>query len=104
MIFGLLAIGFAVLLVAPRIHRKVNARSRSRAETRRSRRVAALRASPGGVEVPVDTHEVAVRARDMLLLRGVRVEVASDAPGARIVTTAADRAAVEAVLSEIGET
>lgn len=101
-IFGLLGLGFAVLLVAPRLHRRSNARSRLDAEHQRSKRVAAMQSSPSSVEVTVASQEQAIRGRDALLLRGIRTEILVRSTEVKLLTTRAELSSVEQVLTELG--
>ena len=86
----LLTTGAALLVVAPRLHRRSLERARRRLERDHRRRVEALRARPGADEVRVADRATAVRARDRLLLRGVRVEIVESTEGVVLVHTASD--------------
>lgn len=99
-ITGLLVIGFVVLIIAPTVHRRVNARSRHTAESQRLDRATALRDSPAGASRSFARATDAVAVRDQLLLRGVRCEVIADEPGADLVYRREDDDVVSALLEE----
>jgi|GEM_PF-1303593 len=101
-IVGLIVIGFVVLLVAPTVHRRINANSRAIAETGRIERAKALRDSPNGASRTFDTARQAVRVRDRLLLRGVRSELLSEDGDAALIFNSADATVVDSVLDELG--
>lgn len=102
-IFTLLGLGFVVLLVAPRLHRRSNARSLADAERQRSDRITKMRGSPTSAEVTVGSKGLAVRARDVLLLRGVRTEILVVPDEVVLLTTNAERSVVESVVDELSE-
>lgn len=99
-IAGLVGAGVLVLLVAPTIHRRINARSRSQAEEGRRSRATQLRTSETGRERLFPDATAAVRLRDALLLRGVRVELVRESGGVVLVY---DRDDEETVLAAIEE-
>lgn len=101
-IVALVGAGFAVLLVAPTVHRSINARSRAGAESARLSRVNALRSSPEGAMHVFPDATGAVKTRDRLLLRGVRAEVVHENGATLLVHRANDSAVVEAVMNELG--
>jgi hypothetical protein len=101
-IVGLIGTGFVVLLVAPTIHRRINARSRHDAETARLERAARLRDSSGGGSTTFTTSSDAVRVRDRLLLRGVRSEMIYEDERTLLVYPAEDAVTVESVITELG--
>ncbi|MGI9604970.1 MAG: hypothetical protein ACR2P0_02405 [Acidimicrobiales bacterium] len=96
----ILGIGFVVLLFAPRLHRRSMARSRESMESARLARVAAMRSKPSVIEIDVDSAVNAARIRDALLLRGVRVEIATDEDRHVLVTHESDETAVRSVIEE----
>ncbi len=70
----------------------------------RERRIAEMRASPDTTEVTVASDALAVRARDTLLLRGVRAEIATtDAGSVVLVVEKRDAAVVDAVISDLAD-
>lgn len=101
-IAALIGTGFAVLLIAPTVHRRINVRSRSEAERARRDRVANLRDSPDGASHSFASARHAVAVRDVLLLRGVRAEVVSTDTSTELVYRREDADAVEAAVSELG--
>jgi len=101
-IVGLIGSGFVVLLVAPTIHRSINAKSRAGAETLRVERANALRNTPSGATRELSTAASAVRARDRLLLRGVRAEVVHEGGRTLLIYKVADNSVVDEVIDELG--
>lgn len=67
--------GFVVLLIAPTIHRNINAKSRREAESVRVSRAEELRSSPNGAVAEFGRAGDAALLRDRLLLKGVRAEL-----------------------------
>ncbi len=94
--------GFIVLLIAPTIHRRINAKSRRVAESKRVDRAEALRTSPvGAVQSFVKARDAAL-LRDRLILRGVRSELIQEAEKTLVVYNVSDTDAVNALMSELG--
>lgn len=98
---GLLGVGFVVLIFAPTVHRRSNARSRELAETSRRDRAQELRDSPNGRSQTFTRFDTAVAVRDRLLLRGVRAEVISEQGSPVLIYHANDEATVGAVIEEV---
>ena len=104
MVIALLMVACATLLiVAPRLHRRSLHRARRRHERIRLERVDALRDRPGTGEVPAPNPAAAARARDVLLLRGVRVEIVSSTGGVRLLHAAGDERAVVDALEAVAD-
>jgi hypothetical protein len=101
-IVGLIGTGFVVLLVAPTIHRSINAKSRAEAEAARVERANALRNTSSGATRELSAAASAVRARDRLLLRGVRAEVVHEGGRTLLIFNVADSAVVDEVIDELG--
>ncbi|MFT7473347.1 MAG: hypothetical protein ACI81L_000262 [Verrucomicrobiales bacterium] len=101
-IVGLIGTGFVVLLVAPTIHRRINARSRHDAETARLERATRLRNSRDGASSTFNSGADAVRVRDRLLLRGVRSELIYEGEQTLLVYPGEDGLVVEGVIAELG--
>lgn len=101
-IVGLIGAGFVVLLVAPTIHRSINARSRARAEQVRVDRAQVLQSSSDGASREFTSFAAAVRVRDRLLLRGVRAEVVDDEGRATLIYAADATDTIEEVMRELG--
>lgn len=100
-IVGLIGTGFLVLLVAPTVHRRINARSRASAEASRVARANELRSSSDGAVREFDDGAAAIRVRDRLLLRGVRAEVVRGPDHVSLIHRAVDAAVVDAVIDEL---
>ncbi len=100
-IAALIGVGILVLLVAPTIHRRINANSRAAAEQGRRDRADALRRSSSGAERLIADAGVAVRIRDLLLLRGVRVELVRESEGVVVVYERTHEDALERAIAEI---
>jgi len=100
-IVGLIGIGFVVLLVAPTVHRSINARSRASAEQVRVERAHLLRSSPDGASRTFPSFAAAVQVRDRLLLRGVRAEVVQDEGRAALIYAAGESETLESVMREL---
>jgi hypothetical protein len=98
---GLLVVGAALLLVAPRWHRQVLGRAQTRADVARRQRVDELRARPGSAALAVPGIGLAHHAARRLLLRGVRVEIVDDSDGVTLVHDAESSEAVAAVVREL---
>lgn len=101
-IVALIGAGFVVLLIAPTLHRSINARSRADAEAVRVSRAQALRTSPDGTAREFSTAAGALKTRDRLLLRGVRSEVVHEEGQTLLIHRVHDGAVVEAVMNELG--
>lgn len=101
-IAALIGIGFVVLLVAPTLHRSMNARSRAAVEARRVDRANDLRHSPDGATRSFVDAKTAMSVRDRLLLRGVRAEVVPDGSSATLIYRAADAETLQSVVTELG--
>ena len=101
-IVGLIGAGFVVLLVAPTIHRNINAKSRATAEAGRIARANELRASSDGSVREFTDAASAVRVRDRLLLRGVRAEVVPGHGHTALVYHAGDEPVIDEVIRELG--
>lgn len=92
--------GFLTLLVAPTIHRRINAKSRR--EVAESRAIRAReRRSQGAAYREFRDAAQCVRLRDRLLLRGVRSEVLEESDRWLLLFDAQDSATVEAVIAEL---
>ena len=100
-IVGLIGVGFVVLLIAPTIHRSINARSRASAEQARVARAELLRSSPEGSSRSFSSFAAAVQVRDRLLLRGVRAEVVPDEGRAALIYGVRDSETLESVMREL---
>lgn len=101
-IAALVGAGILVLLVAPTIHRRINAKSRESAETRRIERAHTLRESPDGESTVFDTANHAVLVRDRLLLRGVRAEVTQEDGRTTLIYRSVDAPIVKSLMNELG--
>lgn len=101
-IVGLIGTGFVVLLIAPTIHRRINARSRHDAETARLERATRLRDSSNGGSTAFVGGADAVRVRDRLLLRGVRSEMIYEDERTLLVYPSDDQDIVDSVVTELG--
>ena len=101
-IAGLIGIGFAVLLIAPTVHRRINMRSRETAEASRVARAEALQSSSDGQTSTFDAASDAISVRDRLLLRGVRSEVVSQSGKIALIYKASDAETVSVVMDELG--
>ncbi len=99
-IAALVGAGILVLLVAPTIHRRINANSRAMAEKGRRDRADALRRSSTGAERLISDAAAAVRIRDALLLRGVRVELVQESEGVVLVYERADDETVARAIAD----
>lgn len=97
----LIGAGLVVLLVAPTIHRNINAKSRREAENQRVSRVASLRASEAGSEREFAKATDAALLRDRLLLRGVRAELIQERGRTLLVYNATDDETVSALTLEL---
>lgn len=97
-----IAIGFVVLLIAPTIHRRINAKSREQARVAKESRAATLLKSPDGVSLSFESATSAAQLRDRLLIRGVRSELLPAAPHTLVVFNKSDEEMVLAVKSELG--
>lgn len=97
-----IAAGFVVLLIAPTIHRNINAKSRSEAESKRLGRAESLRSSPDGAAKGFAKAADAALLRDRLILVGVRSELLQENGQTLVVYPAADRGAVEELVTELG--
>lgn len=101
-IAAIIAAGFGVLLVAPTLHRRSNARSREQAlRTRHSRAEAILKSSTGSSRGFTRSADAA-RVRDHLLLHGVRAELLPRSGETLIVFAAEHGDAVDAAIDELG--
>ena len=101
-IVGLIAVGFLVLLIAPTVHRSINARSRASVETARVDRANALRDSSDGATRQFGDAATAMRVRDRLLLRGIRTEVVPDRGNVVLIYRLADEPTLKDVIAELG--
>lgn len=101
-IVGLIGAGFAVLLVAPTLHRRINARSRAAVEAERVDRANTLRASADGMTRAFADASSAVSVRDRLLLRGVRAEIVPERAETLLIYRVGDQETVDGVLTELG--
>ena len=100
-IAALIGVGIVVLLVAPTIHRRINAKSRETAESSRIERAQVLRESPEGQSTHFDSAANAVKVRDRLLLRGVRAEVIREGAKTALVYRSTDAPVVRALMDEL---
>lgn len=98
---ALMIAGVAVLLVAPKIHRRSTQKSRIARRDQRMVRVADLRAEGQSAEYLM-TNAQAAQMRDALLLNGVRAELAAVTNATLLVVDAADGPATEDRLSQAG--
>ena len=94
--------GFVVLLIAPTIHRKVNAKSRDEAEAKRLGRAESLRSSSSGLVKGFAKATDAAMLRDRLILVGVRSELIQEHGQTLVVYSTADSDAVDALVTELG--
>ena len=101
-ITALIVGGFVVLLVAPTLHRRINARSRDAAELKRVERAATLRDSADGTSRDFGVAANALKVRDRLLLRGVRSEVVSEDGTTTLIYEIANEDIVDSVMNELG--
>lgn len=100
-ITGLIVAGFVVLLIAPTIHRRINAKSRESAEAKRVARAHELQTSTEGESRLFDVAADAVKMRDRLLIRGVRSELVTENGQTTLIFRSADAETVTAVLEEL---
>jgi len=100
-IAALIGAGVIVLLVAPTIHRRINAKSRETAESSRIERAQVLRESPEGESTHFETTAHAVKVRDRLLLSGVRAEIIRDGAKTALVYRSVDAPVVRALMDEL---
>lgn len=92
--------GFLTLLVAPTIHRRINASSRRQvAQTRTDR--ARQRQQDGAATREFTDASACVRVRDRLLLHGVRAEMLKDSSQWLLIFDAEDSDAVDAAIAEL---
>ncbi len=102
MILALLIIaGFVTLLVAPTIHRRINASSRRQVAQSRTDR-ARQRQEDGAASREFTDAATCVKVRDRLLLHGVRAEVLKDSDRWLLLFDADDSDAVDAAIAELG--
>ncbi len=102
MIIGVvIGLGFVVLLVAPTLHRRINANSRQRARSAKETRATELLNSKEGSSVRFDNGGDAARLRDRLLIRGVRSELVSQSSSTLVVFHRDDQEQVRAVTDEL---
>ena len=101
-IVGLIAGGFLVLLVAPTVHRSINAKSRSSVEATRVDRAKSLRDSVDGATRSFSDAASAVQVRDRLLLRGIRTEVVPEGGQVVLIYHSADQSTLDEVIAELG--
>ena len=97
-IAALILIGFVILLVAPTWHRRSIQNSREEAAARKRERARSFQQEETTEAHLVNDAASAVRARDALLLRGVRSEVIEADGQVVLLATAADRDTVRDVL------
>lgn len=97
----LIGAGFATLLVAPTIHRRINERSRREVHASRMARASSLR-DEGAASRRFTTSSSCVRVRDRLLLRGVRAEMLEEAHEFHLVFDPAHSEIVDGVIAELG--
>lgn len=96
----LIGAGFVTLLIAPTIHRRINAKSRREvAESRAAR--ARERRSQGAANREFSDAAQTVRVRDRLLLRGVRSEVLEESGRWLLLFDAEDSESVDAAIAEL---
>ena len=94
--------GFVVLLIAPTIHRKINAKSRQEAESKRLDRAESLRSSSSGEVLAFTKASEAALLRDRLILVGVRSELLQEDGQTLVVYNSVDEKKVEALVTELG--
>ena len=100
-IVGLMVLGVLVLLVAPTLHRRSTNKSRVARRDQRLERVAELRQQGRTAEYRMSGTQAA-RARDALLLQGVRAELDSDSESSLLIVDREDAEACEKALTQIG--
>lgn len=96
-----IAAGFLVLLVAPSIHRRSIQKSRDEAAAKKVQRAESFRHEHSTEEHEVRTAADAVRARDALMLQGVRSEVVTGDDGTVLLAANEDRPVVLRVLRSL---
>lgn len=96
-----MTLGVLLLLVAPRVHRRSTQKAIAAATSHRSVRAEELAALPASVEHPMTSIDEACRARDALLLRGVRSAVRSENGVHSVVVEAVDERVIAEVMSTI---
>jgi len=92
--------GFVTLLIAPTIHRRINAKSRQQVVDARADRARTRRSEGASTREFADAGEC-VRVRDRLLLRGVRAEVLEESGSWLLLFDESDATNVDAAISEI---
>ena len=96
----LIGAGFVTLLVAPTIHRRINASSRRQVARSRADR-ARQRQDAGAASRTFTDASACVRVRDRLLLHGVRAETLSDSGDWLLLFDEADADVVDAAIDEL---
>ena len=96
-----IGLGFVVLLVAPTIHRRINHNSRERARLAKEARAKELRDSSSGRSIRFNTAQRAVRARDRLLISGIRAELVDEGTATALVFHQDDEQRVNEVIAEL---
>jgi len=92
--------GFVTLLIAPTIHRRINAKSRQQVAQSRTDRARARRTG-GAANREFSDAAQSIRVRDRLLLRGVRAEVLEESGSWLLLFEDDDVEAVDLVISEL---
>ena len=92
--------GFITLLVAPTIHRRINASSRRQVAESRADRARERKVSGAASRAFTDAREC-VRARDRLLLHGVRAEILQDSGDWLLLFDDEDTEVVDAAIAEL---
>ncbi len=101
-IVTVMVLGFVVLLIAPTVHRRRAVRSRETVAADREAR-ARKRRDDGAASRSMTDHQLAIRARDSLLLRGVRAELLREGSSTALVFDPVDESTVDDVLSGLSD-
>lgn len=96
-----IAAGFLVLLIAPTLHRRSIQKSRDEAAAKKVQRAESFRDEHSTEEHVVLSAADAVRARDALMLQGVRSEVITGDDGTVLLAADEDRSVVLEVLRSL---
>lgn len=96
----LIGAGFVTLLIAPTIHRRINAKSRGEVARSRAER-ARQRLSDGAASREFPDAATCVRIRDRLLIRGVRAEVLEESGTWLVLFDTEDAEKVDQAIAEL---
>lgn len=96
-----IAAGFLVLLIAPSLHRRSIQKSRDEAAAKKVERAESFRRERSTEEHVLETPADAVRARDALMLQGVRSEVITGENGTVLLAANEDRPVVLEILRSL---